>query len=145
MSCALATQKNADSTSRSPVRDALCASDFVLTRDNVIWLLSCRDLYRVCPSFRPFLTYVEKLSEFIQRVNNAATCKKCDIARAYKAQAQLLDAFAKRFIEIYDAGRLDELLQLRGVVEKNGRSADRIILAYAGKTTKNRERVIIVE
>lgn len=146
MQSASATPKNADSTSPLSARNALHSGSFLLTRDNVLWLLSCRDFYHACPSFKPFLAYVEKLSEFIKRVNiGGAACKKCDAARAYKAQSQLLNAFAERFIAVHDAGKLDELLRLRQVVERNGRRADKVMLAYAGKATKNRERVIIVE
>lgn len=146
MQSASATLEREDLTSRSPGRNALRQSAFVMTRDNVLWLLSCRDFYRQCPSFAPFLGYVEKLSEFIQHVNeDGPSCKKCDTARAYKAQAQLLDAFAGHFIALYDAGRLDELRRIRAVLANNGRRVDRIVLAYAGKSTKNQSRVVTIE
>ena len=72
-------------------------------------------------------------------------CTGCGARKALKAQAQLLDGFAKIFLWLHDQDRMGELDTLRQYVSAERKSpCDRLILAYSGKATANQDRLVVV-
>ncbi len=137
---------NAGST--KPLR--VQSSDFVLTRENGLWLISRRNFYRSCPSFSGLLAQVEELSTFMRDKGLTgdrltANCTNCDALKALRAQNVLIQNLAKIFLQLYDVGRMDELWRLRDFVSRaKGVQFRRVILAYAGKRKGGQERLVIV-
>jgi hypothetical protein len=73
-------------------------------------------------------------------------CTNCDAFKAIVAQRTLLDNFASIFIRLHDAGRMNELRELKRLVgAAKSRPFRRVILAYAGKASGGEQRTVIVE
>lgn len=139
--------KNVASTNQLQVS----SSDFVCTRENVLWLLGYKAFYKHCPSFNQLLPAVEKLVQYMQShgfTGDPATkeCKRCDVFRVVANQNVLLDSFAQILLWLNDTGRIQELQTLKNFVSEAKKvEFKRVILAYAGKATKKRDRLVIVE
>lgn len=94
---------------------------------------------------------VKQLSVFMRKhglisSKTAVGCTHCNAFKAMRWQAQLLDAFAYIFIWLSDNGKIEELRLLKEFINaKKDKKFRRILLAYAGKATGNKERLIIVD
>lgn len=125
--------------------------DFVCTRENVLWLLGYESFYKHCPSFEQLWLPARQMSEYM-RANGFADgdptdgCGRCDIFKVLAWQNMLLDGFAEILLWAYDAGRMQELRTLKAFASAAKRlQFKRVILVYAGKATKKKERRVIVE
>ena len=138
---------NADTTRISPVS----SDDFICNKDNVLWLLGHRKFYAEFTSFAQMQRSVEELAQFMKNkglTTRALTsnCTHCDAFKALRAQAQLVDGFARIFIWLGDNGRMQELRRLGVFVSLiKGMQFKRVFGAYSGPATKKKERLVIVE
>jgi hypothetical protein len=127
------------------------SDDFLCNKSNVLWLLGHKGFYKHCPAFAQLLSSVTELATFMQKkgLDGSALntdCTKCDGLKALRAQASILDGFAQIFLWLYDHDRMQELQKLRGFVSAAKRKPfQRVVLAYAGKAAKKRERFVIVD
>lgn len=142
-------QNNAVTTKTSQVS----SDDFVCTRENVLWLLGSIDFYEQCQEFQQLQPVVKQLSEFIKTKGLGksgpalgSNCTHCDGHKAMRAQGQLIDNFAKIFFWLYDRRKIKALRKVRAYASnKHGKPYKRILLAYSGPATKNKDRLAIVE
>ena len=126
-------------------------NDFLCNRQSILWLLGFKKFYNACPTFRPLWSHARGVSAFIKKHGlgggkGKPGCRNCQAAHASKAQVLLVDNFAKIFIYLHEADRMEELRQLMVFASTmRKRSYKRVILAYAGKATKNKERLLVVD
>lgn len=129
-----------------------CSDDFICTKDNVLWLLSHSQFFDSCTAFKNLQPSVIELIDYMREHGMTLDspfkkgCKGCDVFKVFRAQRIILDAFAKIFIWLNDNDRMQELLKVREFASAaKRRRFRRIILAYAGKATKGRNRLVAVE
>lgn len=129
------------------------SDDFVCTRENVLWLIGSADFYEQCQEFQGLQPLVKQLANFIKskglgksEARLGTNCSHCDGHKAMRAQGQLIDNFAKIFFWLYDHRKIKALKKVRAYASnKHNKLYRRVLLAYSGPATGNKDRLAVVE